>query len=349
MNPASSLVLCFVGPMIGMHTGHVTPQDEILAGLFRKAGYRVVSISHKRGRIGRFVDTIVRIVGTIKQVDVYCVAVYSDLSFINTDVASFLIRLFGRPLVFHLHGGALPEFVIRHPGWVHRVLHRGDTLVAPSQFLVRHLKAPGRVPTIVPNVIDLQDYSFRVRSKIRPRLFWMRSFHEIWNPLMALRVLKRLRRDGLDATLVMAGQDKGMLKSVRQEAEGLGIHDAVCFAGFLDVPAKRSFGEQSDIFINTNRIDNAPVALIEAWAMGLPVVSTDVGGIPELVTDGETGLLVASGDVEQLTAGLDRLVGDAEERRRIGRRGHEFVAAQYTFTRMRDLYRAEFEKALGRA
>ena len=146
---------------------------------------------------------------------------------------------------------------------------------------------------------------------------------------MALRVLKRLRRDGLDATLVMAGQDKGMLRSVRQEAEGLGIHDAVCFAGFLDVPAKRSFGEQSDIFINTNRIDNAPVALIEAWAMGLPVVSTDVGGIPELVTDGETGLLVASDDDGAMAARIHVLLGNSDLTERLsyaGRRQAELCS-----------------------
>jgi glycosyltransferase involved in cell wall biosynthesis len=262
-------------------------------------------------------------VGTNQEVDVYCVSVYSGLSFINTDVASFLIRLFGKPLVFHLHGGALPEFVIRYPGWGSRVLSRGDILVVPSPYLLRHLSSPRHVLKIIPNVIDLRDYSFRLRSTIRPRLFWMRSFHEIWNPLMALRVLNRLRRDGLDATLVMAGQNKGMLESVREEARELGILASVCFAGFLDVSAKRSFGEQCDIFINTNRIDNAPVALIEAWAMGLPVVSTNVGGIPELVTDGETGLLVASDDDESMADKIRILLGNSELTERLSNAGRK--------------------------
>jgi L-malate glycosyltransferase len=288
--------ICFVGPMIGMHPGCVTTQDEILAGLFCKAGYRVFSLSHKRGRLARLVDTVAGILRSQEDIDVFCISVYGGLSFVNEDIASLLATLFKRPVIFHLHGGALPDFLTRHPLWGARVLSRGKALIAPSQYLQRSIRAGSGPTSIIPNVVDLQGYTFRLRQRVRPRLLWMRTFHEIWNPRMALRVMGRLRNDGIDARLVMGGQDKGMLGRLRAQAETMGIAGAVSFPGFLDAGAKVRYGDECDIFINTNRVDNTPVALIEAWAMGLPVVSTNVGGIPDLVRDGETGLLVDSDD-----------------------------------------------------
>lgn len=148
------------------------------------------------------------------------------------------------------------------------------------------------------------------------------------------------------ARLLLVG-DGSLCEELQQRVEGMGLSDSVRFVGERkDVPRWLA---TCDVFALASLREGLPMVILEAMAAGKPVISTNVGCVPSVVQHGETGLLVASGDVEQLTAGLDRLVGDAEERRRIGRRGHEFVAAQYTFTRMRDLYRAEFEKALGRA
>ena len=259
--------ICFIGPMIGMHPGCVTTQDEVLAGLFNNAGYRVYSFSHKRGRAARFMDTVAGILKSYRHIDVFCISVYGGLSFVNEDVASLLATLVGRPVIFHLHGGALPDFLARHPRWGARVLNRGKALIAPSSYLQRSVRGKSGPTSIIPNVVDLQGYSFRLRQGVSPRLLWLRTFHEIWNPRMALRVLARLRNDGIDATLVMGGQDKGMLGILRTEAETLGIAAAVSFPGFLDARAKCRYGEECDVFINTNRVDNTPVALIEAWAM----------------------------------------------------------------------------------
>jgi glycosyltransferase involved in cell wall biosynthesis len=98
----------------------------------------------------------------------------------------------------------------------------------------------------------------------------MRTFHPFWNPEMALRVLGRLRTRWPAASLVMAGEDRGMKAAVEAEASRLGLRDAVRFPGFLDMEGKAREGSAADVFINTNRIDNMPVAAIEAGAMGLP-------------------------------------------------------------------------------
>src|SRR5207253_6532096 len=130
--------------------------------------------------------------------------------------------------------------------------------------------------------------------------------------LMAIRVLARVRSILPEATLVMAGQDNGLERSIRAEAVRVGVESAVRFVGFLDAAGKEREGAAADIFVSTNRIDNAPVAVMEAWAMGLPVVSTDVGGLRDLVRDGETGLLVPDDDVEAMSLTIVRLVRDPQ-------------------------------------
>src|SRR5207253_10821688 len=128
--------------------------------------------------------------------------------------------------------------------------------------------------------------------------------------LMAIRVLARVRSILPEATLVMAGQDNGLERSIRAEAVRVGVESAVRFVGFLDAAGKEREGAAADVFLSTNRIDNAPVAVIEAWAMGLPVVSTDVGGLRDLVRDGETGLLAPNDDVPTMSAAIVRLIRD---------------------------------------
>jgi glycosyltransferase involved in cell wall biosynthesis len=140
----------------------------------------------------------------------------------------------------------------------------------------------------------------------------MRSFHPDWNPEMAVHVLARLRQTVPDATLVMAGQDKGLQAPTVDLARKLGLDRAVRFPGFLNMPAKIREGEAADIFVNTNHVDNMPVALVEAGAMGLPVVSTAVGGVPDLITHGESGLLVPDNDARAMAEAICLLLKDPE-------------------------------------
>src|SRR5207249_3285499 len=103
-------------------------------------------------------------------------------------------------------GGAMPEFAARHPGWNRRVLSRARALVAPSKFLAREMAPHGFDCRVIPNVIEIECYPYRHRARLLPRLFWMRTFHPIYNPEMAIRTLAELRKTVSDATLVMGGQ-----------------------------------------------------------------------------------------------------------------------------------------------
>ncbi len=316
-------------------------QGQILSDLFAGAGYPVISTSAKLNRYARLLDIAQTIVSTRNDIDILIIEVYGGRSFVVEDIASRLGNRFGKHIVMWLHGGALPEFMARYPKWSHRVLKRAGVLVTPSAYLARALAAHGFTAHVVPNVIDREAYPFRLRKLARPRLFWMRSFEPMYDPALAVRVLARLRESTPDARLVMAGRDGGYESETRQLAEQLGVAGAVEFIGFLDLPGKLRVGQDCDVFINTSQVDNTPVAILEACAMGLPVVSSAVGGIPDLLTNGETGLLVNERSAAAFASAIEQLLHNPDLVERLSSRGLD-LADQSSWQRVRPQWETIF-------
>jgi len=339
--------LCFVGPIVGRHPGYVTTQGEILADLFGREGYPVIAVSTHRNRYMRLIDIVQTLIRRRNQIDIQCLQVFGGPSFVVEDIASFIGRTFDQRIIMFIHGGAMPEFMARFPRWSQRVLRRANVIVTPSEYLARVIRQYGIQARVIPNVLELQHYPFRHRRRLTPRLFWMRAFHPVWNPEMAVRVLARLKRDVPEATLVMAGQDKGMQKEIEQFVHQLRLGGAVRFVGFLDMAGKAREGDAADIFINTTRIDNMPVSVLEACAMGLPVVATAVGGIPDLLTDEETGLLVPPDDVEAMVRAIKRLLNDSELAGRLSANGRR-LAERCDWTHVRPQWERLFDELMGR-
>jgi glycosyltransferase involved in cell wall biosynthesis len=104
---------------------------------------------------------------------------------------------------------------------------------------------------------------------------------------------------------------------------------------------------QAAVVVFPSRRDGFPVACAEAMAHGRPVVATAVGGLPDMVVDGETGLLVPPGDARALRAAIDRLLADADLRRRLGAAGRERIASLSSWERVIDDTLAAYETAVG--
>jgi glycosyltransferase involved in cell wall biosynthesis len=334
--------------MLGRNSGYVTTQGEFLTDLLRESGYDVVSTSVHPGRLRRLADIVTTLRRELDRVDLLIVETYSGPSYVLEDIASFLGVRAGKPVILHVHGGGMPAFARRYPRWTTRVLSRAAELVAPSAFLARELKPYAGEITIIPNIVELDGYPYRLRDRVAPKLLWMRAFHEIYNPLMAVRVLARVREVLPDATLVMAGQAKGMTDAVVAEAAALQLGDAFSLVGFLDERDKRAMAVQSDIFISTTHVDNAPVSVVEMCAMGLPVVSTAVGGVPDLLVNEETGLLVPDGDERAMAEAIIRLVREPALAARLSRNGPS-VAASCVWPAILPKWESAFERTLARS
>jgi glycosyltransferase involved in cell wall biosynthesis len=332
--------------MLGRHEGFVPSQGEKLAELFIGMGYPVYAVSTALNRYVRLADIIKTLVVKGRHIDVLVIHIYSGPSFVVEDIASWIGRRFNVPIVMSLHGGAMPEFMAHFPRWSKRVLGRADILVAQSEYLSRSIVPYGFNAEIIPNVINFPSYPHKTRSKVKPRLLWMRAFHPLYNPEMAIRVLAHLKARLPEASLVMAGQDNGLQADMQRLATELGVHEAVRFPGFLKFEDKIREGGSADIFINTPHIDNRPVCVVEACAMGLPVVSTGVGGVPDLLTQEETGLLVPDGDVKAMADAVVRLINDEDLARRLSENGPR-LAESSSPDNVSHKWRSVFARATG--
>lgn len=311
--------MCLAGPMLGRNPGWVTTQGEILAELLHSEGYPVRVTSTIPSRLPRLLDTLACLARWSRSIDIAIVSIFSGKAFVVADAATQLVRAMRKPLILVLHGGALPEFQRRHPDWMRRVLRRGSIVVAPTEYLARQARYLGVNAEVIPNVIEIENYPYQMRAGVQPRLLWMRTFHKIYNPAMAVDVLTTLRPFAPEATLTMAGQEKGQLERVRHELRTRGLEESVRFPGFLGLEGKQREFADHDIFLNTNRIDNMPVSLLEAAAFGLPIVSTDVGGIPDVFVNEETALLVSNEDSSAMADAVRRLLDDPELSARLSR------------------------------
>lgn len=307
--------------MLGRNAGYITTQGQITADLFSAEGYEVACVSSKLNRIARLAEIAAVLIKNRRRFDIVLLEVYSGLSLIIADVASFICRILKLPLIMVLHGGNLPEFIEKYPRWTKRVLRCADCLVAPSPFLAQKIGVHGFQIQIVPNVVELDLYNYRERDKLQPKLLWMRSFHPIYNPQMAVEVLADLRQSHPDARLTMAGVDKGLETEIRKMVADMKLTDCVDFPGFLNAEQKARAFSEADIFLNTNRTDNMPVSVVEACASGLPVVSTKVGGLPFLISDGENGLLVENENAFEMVEAVKLLLENSTLAHKVSRGG----------------------------
>jgi glycosyltransferase involved in cell wall biosynthesis len=162
---------------------------------------------------------------------------------------------------------------------------------------------------------------------------------------LLFEAIAELRRRELEvsASIVGDGPARGELQTV---ARRLGLSDHVRFLGAVGQDDLRRLYSGADIFCLPSFAEGIPVVAMEAMAMQLPVVTTRIMGIPELVTHGTEGLLVAPGRVDPLTEALERLVRAPEERREMGRAARRKVEREYDVARSAEQLRAVLEDEL---
>lgn len=271
-------------------------------------------------------------------IDVILMDTYSTSSFWYAFLVSQLARILKLRYVPLLHGGNLPQRLKNNPKLCSLLFGNAAINVAPSRYLLHHFMVSGFSNTVfIPNTLEIVNYTFKEREAIVPHLLWVRAFAEIYNPSMAVEVLRKLKTQFPDATLCMVGPDKdGSLVTTKALAEAYGLE--IQFTGKLSKKEWISLSSDYSIFINTTNFDNTPVSVMEAMALGLPVVSTNVGGIPYLLEDGVDALLVEANSVSQMVTAVERLCSDPHLATSITRTARTKVEA-FDWTNVRNAWK----------
>ncbi|NRD22814.1 glycosyltransferase family 4 protein [Winogradskyella litoriviva] len=284
--------------------------DTLSAHLKAMSNLKIAST--KSNKVLRLLDMAVLVIRNSYNTDFVLIDTYSTVNFYYALVISQMCRLFNIKYIPILHGGNLEHRLVNNPKLSQRIFKNAYQLIAPSNFLKSVFNNYGyKDVQYIPNSIELENYTFKNRNIDVIRLLWVRSFSSIYNPELAVLVLEKLLKLNYKAELTMIGPDvDGSLTKVKALTAQKNLN--VTFTGKLSKQQWINYSTDANIFINTTNFDNTPVSVIEAMALGLPIVSTNVGGLPFLISDNFDGVLVNANDCNAMVEAIIRIKDNAE-------------------------------------
>lgn len=246
---------------------------------------------------------------TIPKYDVIHVFSASFASFIIAPAPAILIaKLFGKKVLLNYRSGFLREHLENWPKTSIPLMKRCDLIVTPSKYLVDVFQEFGLTAKSVFNFVGTERYKYRKREKLAPRFLSNRNFEDLYNVACTIEAFGIVQNEFQDASLVIAG-DGPQKDELVHLVDQLGLRN-IEFVGQVDQDRMAALYDEADIYLNSPNIDNMPNSILESFASGTAVVSTNAGGIPYIVEDSVTGLLVGVGDSDALAKAALSLLAD---------------------------------------
>jgi glycosyltransferase involved in cell wall biosynthesis len=331
--------LALVAPSLAILGGQGV-QADTLARLLSAEGYEVdfipINPAFPRGlgwvRRVPYLRTVLNqalygvSLGRLRECDLVHVFTASYWSFLLTaGPALAAAKLFGKHVVLNYHSGEADDHLSRYGALVHPWLRAAGALVVPSEYLRVVFAQHGHPARVVPNALSLSAFSFRERSPLRPRLLSTRNLENHYGVDDVIEAFAMLQRAFPEATLTVAGtgSQEARLRRLAADLCSTGI----TFLGRVEPEEVPALYARSDIYVNGSLIDNQPLSLLEAFAAGLPVVSTPTGDIVSMICSGETGLLVPQRNPAALASAITSLLTDPAGAARMARGARERVLA----------------------
>ena len=260
--------------------------------------------------------------------------------------AIWIGRLRRRPVLVNYRGGAAADFLRRSALILTLSLRRAAMLLVPSGFLQSVFARHGVTAQLLVNVVDLQRFypAHDCGRSAAPQLLVARNLELIYDNACAIRAFAKVRERYPRAELTLAGSGPEAA-ALQRLVEAMGLVQSVHFSGRLGPQEMADLYRRSTLSINPSRIDNMPNSVLESLASGVPVVSSNVGGVPYLLQDGVTGLLVPAQDPDAMARAVLRLLDDEELHQRLRRAGLAEVQ-RYTWTRIGPQLAAFYQQSL---
>ena len=349
--------VCIVAPSLDILGGQAIQAQRLLAAFagsdrvhaeFLAVNPRLPGPFRSLQRI-KYVRTIVTsvayvasLLARVRDYDVLHVFSASYWSFLLAPVPALLVaRLYGRATILNYRSGEAPDHLANW--WTARWgVRQATRVIVPSGYLVGVFGAYGVAAQSIPNFVDVSRIRFRARAPLRPVFLSNRNFEAHYNVGCTLRAFATIqaREPGATLTVVGDGPQRDELKAL---AASLGLRH-VTFAGQVPPDQMPALYDEADIYLNSPEIDNMPTSIVEAFAAGLAVVTTDAGGIPFIVRHGDNGRMVARDDSAAMAAEACALLDDPAGAAAMTRRARTECETRYVWPAVRTqweaLYRA---------
>lgn len=295
------------GPIFNTPSGPSGQGGKLFSNL-KKEGYTVYKRSFYRNRLMRLIDTLSFIILHRSRYDLIIVQLFSYRAFILEDIVVSLGNLLGKKTIAVIRGGAFPEFYKQFPNWSGRVLANCHRVETPSLFIQQYLNGKGIRVNHTPNFIDTSYFPFNWENPAQPTLLWVRAFHDIYKPELAIRCVHYLKQKYPGIKLTMIGPDQGKLAYCRQLMNELGVQNNIDVLGVIPNHELNSYYKSHMVFITTTSYESFGVALVEAACSGIPMVSTSAGEIPYMWKDGEEMLIADDNNQDMFNQKVEELL-----------------------------------------
>ena len=231
----------------------------------------------------------------------------------------------------------------------YRILQNASRVIALNQLEAERymmLGIPKEKVAIIPNGIDLSEYSrlplkglFKHKYGIpenKKVILYLSRIDKIKGVDFLVQAYAHLMKTMLytDAILVIAGPDEGFLSEVNLLAKSLGVSKSILFTGAIYGEEKLQAYVDSDVYVLPSRYETFPMGLLEAYACCKPVITSNVGGLKDLVIDGNTGFLINEGEIKLFAEKLHFLLNNNDDAKAMGLHGNDFVCKNYSIDRI---------------
>ena len=288
---------------------------------------------------------VISLVFQVRKYDVIHVFSASYFSFVLAPTPAILIgKIYGRKVLLNYHSGEAEDHLQRWRRTAIPTIRLVDVVVVPSEYLVRVFGQFGLAAVPIYNVIDTGRFRFRDRVPPRPVFLSNRNLETHYGVDRVLRAFSIIQEQIPDATLNVVGEGS-QRRPLEALAKELGLRNTT-FAGRVDPASIADSYDAADVYLNGSEIDNQPLSLLEAFACGLPIVTTDAGGIPDIVTNGRTGMIVPRGDYRQMAERAMQLLTDASLTRRLVEEGRR-ECVKYSWKAVRQLWLTTYHRLAG--
>ena len=316
--------ILYIGNKLSDPKANPTSHKSLVKGL-QSEGFHIYSASGLKNKYLRLADMIYTFLKNSNKFRIVLIDVYSTQNFWYAIIIARLARFFKKKYIPILHGGDLKNRFENSTYATAKLLENAYHIVSPSRYYKNEVISLGyHKVDHIPNPIFIQNYTFKERNQFQPKLLWVRAFNEIYNPLMAIQALELILIKYPSAELCMVGPDKdGSFETCEKYVISKNL--PVTFTGKLKKRDWTYLASNFDIFLNTSNIDNSPLSVIEAMALGLPVITTNVGGMPFLIEHSTDGILINKQAPEEISTWVDWIVNNPDQTKEITRRAREKV------------------------
>lgn len=255
-------------------------------------------------------------------------------------------RIFRKPVLLNYHSGEAEDHLGHWGMLIHPWLKLVDEIVVPSDYLRRVFTSYGYRARVIHNTIDTERFRYRVRAPLRPRFLSIRNFEWYYGVEQTILAFALLKSRYPDATLSIVGAGS-QETDLRRLCQTLDIRD-IYFLGAIKPAEMPSVHDHADIFLNSSLIDNQPLSILEAMASGLPIVSTGVGDIANMLEDGVTGMIVPERDPAAMATAAELFLEQPDRARSMAARAYERLD-RYSWSRVRSQWSALYDDMMQRS